>query len=136
MHERRRSRFFRKIGFAIKFFYIAFIYVLLLMIVNFYATWSIIKEMESALQYSSSWRTDFIVSQGALLFVAIILFTTMLVVIHRSLGPIPRMEEVLERVAKGDYALRVSVRRRDFIAAFAERLNTVLGLLEQKVQGK
>ena len=132
MEQRRKSRILGKIKFALRFFYISLIYVLLLIIINFYATWSIIKELESALQYSSGWKVNFIISQLSLIGVVVILFITMMIIIHRSLGPMPRMEKILEKVIQGDYTQRIFIRKKDFIRSFADKLNKVLELLEKK----
>jgi methyl-accepting chemotaxis protein len=105
------------------------------MVINFYSTWSIVKELEAAFQYSSTWRMDFVVAQASLFLVVVILLSTIMMIIHRSLGPIPRIEAILERVAQGDYSMRVTVRKKDFLISFIDKLNKVLELLEQKTKG-
>jgi methyl-accepting chemotaxis protein len=134
MHERRKTHLLQQIKFTLKFFYLSLTYVLLLMIMNFYATWSIIKELESAFQDNTNWQTDFIVAQVCLIVSIVILLTTIMMIVHRSMGPVPRMEAALESVLKGDYSQRINIRRKDFMHDFVGKLNKVLELLEQKVK--
>ena len=132
MHERRKTRLLSQIKFTLKFFYISLTYVLILMVINFYATWSIVKELESAFPYSSSWQVDFLVAQACLFLSILILLATIMIIVHRAMGPVPRIEAILDAVIKGDYTQRIHLRRRDFLLSLADKLNKVLELLEQK----
>ena len=136
MNMKAKKRFFWRTAFAIQFIRAIFLYVLLLVFVNFYATWSIIRELEYTLHYSSAWKTNFILSQICFLGVAIILFMSLTLILHRSLGPIPRVERVMDEIIKGNYSLRVSIRQKDFLQSFINKLNKIISLLESESRPK
>jgi HAMP domain-containing protein len=60
------------------------------------------------------------------------LIVTLLFVMHYSLGPVGRMENILDEVIKGNYSLRITLREKDALRPFVDRLNKVLSLLENK----
>lgn len=45
---------------------------------------------------------------------------------HRIAGPIYRLEQDLERIARGDSALRINIRRKDELRSIAEGINRIL----------
>jgi HAMP domain-containing protein len=56
----------------------------------------------------------------------------MSILLFRTVGPIPRMEKILDKVINGDYSQRITIRKKDTIHSLADRLNQVIGLLEKK----
>lgn len=127
MNERRRRW---KINFALQIFNFVLIGTTLLFLIVFYALWRVVTE----LQYSLTWQIYLIILQISLVgFFSILLIITF-VVLHRTLGPIPRMEKILEKIINGDYSLRINVRKKDLIRPFVDKLNRVLQLLEEKAK--
>ena len=63
------------------------------------------------------------------------LFLAIFVMLYRSLGAIPRMEKILDRVIKGEYSLRITIRSKDAVQTLVDKMNTVLDLLESKTKG-
>jgi len=125
MPERRS---FWKITFTIQIFNFALIVVTALFITIFFALWKIVVE----LQYSSVWQVYLVILQVSLTGFFLVLLIFMFVILNRILGPIPRMEKVLEKVINGDYSLRITVRKKDIIHSFVDKLNKVIDLLESK----
>jgi signal transduction histidine kinase len=127
MNERRRRW---KINFTIQIFNLALIGTTLLFLIVFYALWKVVTE----LQYSITWQIYLIILQISLVGFFLILLIITFVVLHRTLGPIPRMEKILEKIINGDYSLRINVRKKDLIRPFVDKLNRVLELLEEKAK--
>ena len=127
MNERRRRW---KINFTIQIFNLALIGTTLLFLIVFYALWKVVTE----LQYSITWQIYLIILQISLVGFFLILLIITFVVLHRTLGPIPRMEKILEKIINGDYSLRINVRKKDIIRPFVDKLNRVLELLEEKAK--
>ena len=86
------------------------------------------------MQYSITWQIYLIILQISLVGFFLILLIITFVVLHRTLGPIPRMEKILEKIINGDYSLRINVRKKDLIRPFVDKLNRVLELLEEKAK--
>lgn len=48
---------------------------------------------------------------------------------NRIVGPIPRLEKELDRIAAGDYSVRLKVRQKDELSNFVTKINGVLDKL-------
>lgn len=68
---------------------------------------------------------------GAVCIVTIFMLL-MVVVLHRSLGPIVQVEKVLAKVIAGDYSARVHFRKDDLLHELEKKLNAVLEILDNK----
>jgi len=55
---------------------------------------------------------------------------------HKIAGPIFRLEQCLKEVTKGNYALRVQFRKKDFFQEIAEVFNHMNETLEQKANAQ
>jgi hypothetical protein len=135
MKNRRSKIYFLKTPFVLHFISIALVYICLLILVNLYSSWMIIKELKNCGQGSSSWWIHSLISQLSFSGAILILLITMLVLLHRSLGAIPRIEGILDRVNNGEYSLRVTVRKKDIIYSFVHKINKIIDLLDKKVKG-
>ena len=62
----------------------------------------------------------------------ILLFISAIIVSHRLAGPIYRLEKDLDKIAEGDYGIRIHFRKKDRLDPLAEKINKVLGLLSRK----
>ena len=58
-----------------------------------------------------------------------------LIISHRIAGPLYRLERELERIAQGDFSLRIRLRRRDELISIAQGINKVLDRIEAKKAG-
>ncbi|MCM8781378.1 MAG: hypothetical protein NC908_05595 [Candidatus Omnitrophica bacterium] len=132
----RRRRIIIEVKLALRFFYLSFIYALIFILINFYAMWCLIREIHHILPELLTLKVNFIISQLSVLGVLFVLLLTLMSALHRSLGPIPRMESILEKILQGDYSLRITIRKKDFLQSFVEKLNKVLDLLETKAKNK
>lgn len=131
MKERRRTVFWLR-RHTFKFVHFALVYIAVLVLVNFYSAWKIISELQTSFQYSSAWKTNFLIMQVCFLGVIFTLLASMCVLLHRSLGPLHRIEAMLDKVLSGDYSVRVVIRKKDLAHSLADKINFIIGLLEKK----
>jgi signal transduction histidine kinase len=104
--------------------------VTVLTILILFALWNILNES----QYSSKWQINLFLLQFNFVGVLLTFFITMFILLHRSLGAINRVEKILENVERGEYGLRIKLRKSDLIASLADKINNVLDLLEKKAR--
>lgn len=132
MKNRRRVTSFLKIPSAIHFINASLIYAAILLALNLYSSWSMAVNLKDCLQTSSSWWLNSVISQGSFTAAILVLLVAMFIILHRSLGAIPRIEKILDKINSGDYSLRITVRKKDTIYSFVDKLNKTLELLEKK----
>ncbi len=132
MKKRRSKIAFLKMPSIIHFINASLIYVAILLVFNLYSSWKIAVDLRDCLQTTSSWWLNSVISQLSFTAAILVLLVTMFVLLHRSLGPIPRMERVLDKIIEGDHSLRLTVRKKDSVYSFVAKLNKVLDLLEKK----
>jgi MFS family permease len=84
----------------------------------------------------SLWRISFLVFLAIQLLANITLLIIMFTVLHRTIGAFPRIENNLEKVLAGDYAIRIGLRKKDneHVTGLVTKLNKVLELLESKTK--
>ena len=68
--------------------------------------------------------------------VVLVLMVTVTCILHFGFSPVSRMEKILDRVIKGNYSLRMQLRKTDRMKPLAERINIVLELLENSEGNK
>jgi len=64
--------------------------------------------------------------------VIIVLFIVGLVLSHRLIGPLNRLENDLKKIAEGDYSIRLAVRKDDDLKPIANAVNKIIDKLEKK----
>jgi hypothetical protein len=124
----KNRRQFWKIETTIIFLNVALIIATLLTLVSFFALIKVI----TAPQDSLMWRVNLVILQ---LCFAGVIFTFVLSIfwlVQRGLGPLPRIEQVLDKVLAGNYKERLGVREKDLLYTFINKVNKVLDLLEKK----
>ncbi|MCX5708679.1 MAG: hypothetical protein NTY14_06905 [Candidatus Omnitrophica bacterium] len=124
----KNRRQFWKIETTIIFLNVALIIATTLTIVSFFALIKII----TAPQDSLMWRINLVILQ---LCFAGVIFTFVLSIfwlVQRGLGPLTRIEQVLDKVLEGDYKVRLGVREKDLLYTFINKVNRVIELLEKK----
>ena len=131
MQERRIAKFW-KIKYTLWFLNIFLICITLLTLISFYTLGRLVTEE----QHSLKWRINFFVMQLCFIGIIFIFLTTMFLLLHRSLGPIPRLETILDKVISGDYSLRLSIRKNDIAHSFVDKINKVIALLEEKSKAR
>jgi len=131
MQERRIGKFW-KIKYTLWFLNVFLVCITLLTIISFYTLGRLVTEQ----QHSFQWRVSFFVLQLCFIGIIFIFLTTMFLLLHRSLGPLPRLERILDKIIQGDYTLRLSIRKRDIIHSFIDKVNSVIALLEEKSKSK
>jgi HAMP domain-containing protein len=66
--------------------------------------------------------------------IVLILAITLTSILHRGFGALSRMENTLDQIIKGDYSLRLHLRKKDILVPLVERLNKILDLLEKNAK--
>lgn len=61
----------------------------------------------------------------------ILLFLWAIIISHRMVGPIDRINRDLEKIAKGDLSIRLGVRKHDELAQTVSIINNILDLIER-----
>ncbi len=68
-------------------------------------------------------------SFGAILLIFLV---TLTFIMHRGFGALSRIEDVLDQVIKGNYSLRLKLRKGDVLIPLVEKINKLIDLLEKK----
>ncbi len=89
-------------------------------------------DMAREMPFSLIWQANLFMMQLSLIGIILTFLITIFILLHRGLGVMHRMEEILEKIIDGDYSLRLSLRKKDIMQSFANKLNKVLDLLEAK----
>ncbi len=134
MEERRSKLGVLKTAFAIRFIKLSLIYMIALVVFNMCSSWLTAVELKECLILSSPLKSSYIISQLSFTGAIIVLIGVLFVLLHRSLGALPRIEQALLKVIGGDYSLRISVRKQDAVSSLVEKLNKILDLLENKTK--
>lgn len=80
-------------------------------------------------------KVNFTLLVGFPLLVALILLWG-LILSHRYAGPIYRMEKELEQIAKGNFNIRIRLRKHDELVSVADGINNVLDKVQSELQRK
>lgn len=126
--EEKRGRKFWKLNFALRFLNVSLIFVTLLAVLSFYALSRIMTEPQSSL----SWKVNFIILQLSFTGVIFSFVIGMFLLLHRTLGAVPRLEKTIDRIVSGEYSLRLNVRKKDVIKPLVDKINQLIDLLEKK----
>ena len=124
MKERRR---FWQIGFTLRFLKVALIIATLLTLVSFFA----LARAVTASQHSVSWRVNLVLIQVCFSGAIFTFLVAIFYLVHHAIGPLLRIENILDKVIAGDYAKRITLREKDLMVPFMEKVNAVIALLEK-----
>ena len=64
--------------------------------------------------------------------VIFLLFLLGLILTHRLIGPLQRLEDDLTKISFGDYSIRLKLRKDDDLRPIAEVINKIINKLEKK----
>jgi len=80
------------------------------------------------------WRNSFFLFLAIQLAANAAILLSMVSILHKATGALPRIETVLDKVIAGDRSARIVVRKRDNdrICVFVEKVNAALDALEMK----
>lgn len=125
MSERRKLW---NMELMLKFLNFALVTTVALSLISFFA---LVKTLTAA-EHSLMWRINLVLLQ--LCFtggISAFLFTVFFLV-QRALGPLSRIEAILDKVIQGDFKQRVSVREKDMLFSLITKVNQIIGLLDSK----
>ncbi len=128
MKERRRIV---KIESTLNFLNIAIIAATVLAVIGFFA----LIKLLTAPRDSLVWLIDLVILQIGFIAAVFTFLFTIFYMAHRVLGPIPRIERILDKVIAGDYTQRMSVREKDVLFTFVAKVNKLIELLSSKAKG-
>lgn len=129
MGEKRGLGLWR-LRFSIPFLNISLIVIICFTLISFYCLGRIL----TLPPYTMPWRVNFIILQASFAGVIVTFLVAITLLLRRSLGAIPRMEAALEKIAAGDYSLRLSIRKKDILHPLVDKINKVLDVLEAKAR--
>lgn len=130
MKNDRRSKRIWKLKFRLQLLNYFLLAVIILNIFIFYNLKCVLEELAGS--FSLSYRL--IILSFCFLAVVTIFLICFLVFLHRGFGAIFRIEECIKKVLQGDYSVRISIRKKDFLQPFVDVLNKLLDLLESKTR--
>jgi len=61
-----------------------------------------------------------------------LLFIWAVILTHRLMGPLARLQEDLEKISDGDYSIRLKIRENDDLRFLVNAINKVIDRLEKK----
>jgi len=64
--------------------------------------------------------------------IVILLFIWGVVLTHRLIGPLNRLENDLKEISEGDYSVRLKMRKDDDLRPIADTINKIIHKLEKK----
>ncbi|MFA5090238.1 MAG: hypothetical protein WC510_04300 [Candidatus Omnitrophota bacterium] len=115
-----------KVNVTFRFLNITLVISTLFALINFYALVKVVTET----QYSLLWRVNLIIVQMCFVGIIFAFLASLMVILNRSLGLMPRIEGVLDKVIAGDYSQRLVIRKNDIIHPLVNRVNNIIELLE------
>ena len=62
----------------------------------------------------------------------ILLFIWGVILTHRLIGPLERLEKDLKKISEGDYSIRLKIRKNDDLYPIADVINKIVDRLEKK----
>ncbi len=127
MKKRRKCFIAPEIGRRLKFINFILIFVILVSITNTFISIRLLNEVQMFLG-QELWHFVF---QFTFIVLGMALIVTLVYLLRYGFGATFRIERILEKIAEGDYSLRIFLRKKDFLLPMAEKLNLVLDELEK-----
>ena len=128
MEERRRLL---KIESTVKFLNVAIVLATTLAVVSFLA---LIKVLLSSSRDSLMWQINLVILQVCFTAAIFAFLFTIFYLAHRGLGPLSRVEKVLDKVIAGDYKQRIGAREKDILFSFITKVNKLIEILDSKTK--
>ncbi len=92
----------------------------------------IIIKILSQIQNQLDLGIKFIILQIGFGVVVLISLAAIFLLAYRTIGPLPRMANILDKVLEGDYSKRIHLRDKDVLSGFVDKINAIIDLLENK----
>jgi signal transduction histidine kinase len=134
MQERRRNLFW-KTKYTLPFFGVTILCILIFIFLGFASFLYMVSKIKDAFQIHMAWMMYFVWFVVILSAAILTLFTCMSILLYRTVGPIPRIEKILDKVISGDYSQRIYIRKKDSINSLVGRLNQIIALLDKRGEG-
>jgi HAMP domain-containing protein len=131
MQEKRSMQIWRA-KFTIPFLVISVSCIAILLFLGFSSFVYLAAVVQDVLCLPNSWTMGFVWFLFLLSLTILAIFVCMFIVLFRTVGALPRIEKILDKVINGDYSARISVRKKDTIYSLTAKLNQIIDLLEKK----
>lgn len=129
MSFNRRRKLIWKLDYNIRILNVSIAIVLALILFILFMAQDVLRCLQG-----SPLMGNFIVILLTFSAITVIFLIVLVVTLHRGIGGIQRMEKILQEILGGKYHLRVHLRKKDLIHSFANTLNKILALLEEKAK--
>ncbi len=104
-------------------------FLVLVVVLNLLILMVAIDVLNRTIDFSSMWDNIIVVAL-VLLSVGSVFLVLMLRSLSRSIGGIKRINGILNKFINGDYSLRISVRKKDYLRDITSTLNKLLAICE------
>jgi methyl-accepting chemotaxis protein len=136
----RRKQLFVQRGLQLRFVRFVILYMLLCCVVTativFYATFALLGEKLAGIypqhRLPEIFGQVYLVFFLSLLAVTPVLLYGALVFSHRIAGPLPKIYQALEDIGRGNFDVRLTLRKHDELAELAERINRMVSRLKER----
>jgi len=128
MGERRK---FWKLGITLQFLKVTLTIAAALTLVSFFALARAVTDS----QHGVSWRVHLVLLQVCFSGAIFMFLVSIFYIVHRALGPLLRVEGILDKVIAGDHTQRIALRDKDLMASFMKKVNSIIALLEKSRAG-
>lgn len=128
MSNKKRRRFGLQLDSKLRFVHSVLAGIILIAFLNACFSVRLLEEEK----FFPGWNTNAFMIQFAFVVIGLVFLVTLVYILHYGFGATIRMERILEEVAKGNYSLRINLRKKDIMKPLAEKMNRVLDLLEKK----
>ncbi len=125
---KRRRILAPRLSKRLKFIHAMLVLVIFFTCVNTFFSLRLLNETQLLINLNCK----YFLFQFTFIVAGLIFITTLVYIMHYGFGAIFRMEKILEKIAKGDYSLRIRLRKKDFLRPLAKKLNVVLDDLEKE----
>ena len=136
----RRRRYFVDKKFQLKFAGMILLFMFIIAIFSsltiYYYTWMLLGEKLASI-YPQGRLVGILKTANIILFTRLMLITPLVFVLaiilsHRIAGPIFRIKNTLDEVAKGNYRKKLYLRKTDELQDVADSINKLMDTLERK----
>jgi HAMP domain-containing protein len=133
--QERRTRQMWKAKYTIPFLVISVVCIIVFLFLGFSSFVYLAAVLQDVLGLPNTWTMGFVGFLFVLSVAILTIFTSMFILLFRTVGALPRIEKILDKVISGDCSQRITVRKKDTIYSLADKLNQIIELLEKKAKG-
>lgn len=110
------------------------LFLVFTLIVGMWVMSSLSSQFSGRMAHYVIWRNSFFLFLVIQLAANAAILLSMVSILHKATGALPRIEVTLDKIIAGDRSARISVRKRDNdrVCVFVEKINSALDAMEMK----